>query len=125
MKCFQAFAALTLFATPVNAFGVPCNGQTSGFIQVGDKTTCIRKLSANQIQAANDAARNRAAAKRARTEAAAAEREFKRSVANTRQLGRNMDQAGDRILEEGGQERYRDALEAYTDASARNMLGKP
>ena len=38
------------------------------------------------------------------------------------QMGRDLDTIGDNILQPGGRERYRKALESYTDAAAQHRL---
>ena len=118
MKLFTAFAAFTLIAAPAQAFGpVSCSGPNSGFIQVGNQVECIRQLTPEELKASAEAW-NRRAARRAAARAERARREaHQRALANKRRLGREMDRAGDNILQPGGREAYRDALENFLDAS--------
>ena len=113
-----------LLASPVNAW--PCSSASSGFIRAAGQTICIRKMGAAEIRASEEAYRARVQAEQdavtARLSAQRQQVEQANSKENVRALGRAMDVAGDSILEPGGQERYRDALELYTDAAASHNL---
>ena len=96
---------------PARAFGsVSCSGPNGGFIQVGNQVECIRQLTPEELEASRSAARAKADAKRRKKALAAAQQ-------RKRQAARQMDIAGDNILQAGGRQAYRDALDSYTDAA--------
>jgi hypothetical protein len=119
MKLFTALAALTITASPAFA---ACT--TGNFIQVGNQIACIRRMQGEELKVAL-AERDARNAERARKEAEAEDarraqaarqqrdHDMKVNKENTRELGRIMDAAGDRILEPGGKERYREAMDAH------------
>ena len=84
---------------------------SSGFIQVGNQVRCIRALTADEVRANQQWA----AARRA-------EIQRQNDAEQVRELGRQMDRAGNTILQGNGQERYRDALRDYIEASAEHRI---
>ena len=98
---------------PARAFGtVSCSGPNSGFIKAGNQVVCLRQLTPEELEAARNAARAKADAKRRKKALAAAQQ-------RKRQAARHMDIAADNILQPGGRQAYRDALDNYTDAAVR------
>lgn len=126
MKVITALVALTLTTAPAFA---SCS--TANFIQAAGQTVCIRQMQGEELKIALQQREARNHERYKRKQAAIAAQEAKqheqsraaaatRNLENTRELGRQMDTAVDRISEPGGRERYRDAINAYTDSAVRD-----
>jgi conjugal transfer/entry exclusion protein len=96
MKSLALATALTLLAAPASACG------TGGFIQVGNQVACIRAATPQEMQA-----------RRSYIQSQNSRRDAEDRV---REAAAEMDRAADAIMAPGGRQRYRDALDNYTDA---------
>lgn len=98
----------------------PRNGCTnsSGHLRVNGQTHCIRQLTQAEMEGNRRAAvNNKAAANKRQMES---NKIISQDLLD--QMGRDLDTIGDNIMKPGGRERYRKALELYTDAAARHRL---